>query len=134
MKHKTEIDYSAGVRTYKLRCEVCGELPGISLTLKDAEKKGADHRREMRNSTQGKEIMPKKTKKAESYPMHFVGFEGKQGTDDFRAVFSTEAPEKVETPFGTEADVRKPKLPLFDSGDASLSEEAHALFGGGELK
>ena len=39
-----------------------------------------------------------------SYPAHFVGTEGKQGTDKHKANFSNERPKKVSTPLGGETD------------------------------
>jgi hypothetical protein len=47
-KHDTQLHYNAGLRTYKVWCEDCGQLRGISLTRRDAESKAARHRREQR--------------------------------------------------------------------------------------
>ena len=43
-------------------------------------------------------------RKTFSFPAHFVGTEGKEGTDSFKANFSDKRPKKVKTPLGGETD------------------------------
>jgi len=49
-KHRTIELFSAGIHSYALRCEICGDLRGRYYTLADVLKAGAQHRRDMRQA------------------------------------------------------------------------------------